>query len=266
MGATAIQVVALFFCLFFSSATAAARANELCSSSMCGDNGLTVRFPFRIKAMQRQQHCGYPGFDLSCSSNLGKTILKLPFSGGFWVKKIDYVRQEIRIGDPGNCLPRRLLHLNLSGSPFKGEFYQTYQFFNCSSDFPGFQFDYIPCLSSSTHMVFATSYIPFAGYVPATCDLISTVSIPVVWQEDYESNFGRFPLFELSNELQLTWDSPNCGDCEARDGKCGFMTNSTLETGCFDVPRREFQMWAEIRTPSIMDKIRLIHGLGRAIA
>ncbi|XP_010266503.1 PREDICTED: putative RING-H2 finger protein ATL21A isoform X2 [Nelumbo nucifera] len=227
----------LFLLFFFLFSGITVRAQS-CSSSVCHANGLAVRFPFRIKGLQPER-CGYPGFDLSCSGNLSRTFLELPFSGRFWVKSIDYARQEIRIGDPNNCLPRRLLHLNLSATPFRGDYYQTYQLFNCSADSMRFRPEIIiPCLSSSTHKVFATdaALIP-TGYVPRRpCKLISTVSVPVS-SEDYESSFDVPPI-EFNDDLRLTWDAPNCGDCEGQDGKCRFKTNTTLETGCFDVPRR----------------------------
>ncbi|KAJ6972497.1 hypothetical protein NC653_032936 [Populus alba x Populus x berolinensis] len=84
-----------------------------CSISACSIDDVPVRFPFRLEGNQ-PRNCGYPGFDLSCN-NPRTTVLKLPHSGDFLVRDIDYCTQQIQLYDSDNCLPKRLLQLNLSG-------------------------------------------------------------------------------------------------------------------------------------------------------
>ncbi|KAF8379694.1 hypothetical protein HHK36_029138 [Tetracentron sinense] len=217
-----------FFFFFFGFYTATGTEN--CVNSTCGANRPIIRFPFRIKDRQSDR-CGYPGFELTCNDQ-NETILELPFSGKFRVKGIEYDAQEIRINDPDNCLLGRLLHLNLSGTPFKGFNPQKYTFFNCSSKSLAWPFTPIPCLSSSSYTVLAT-FMELARSMPTSCRLISTVSVPI-HLEVFEKGFSR----NLSHSLRLTWDEPNCKDCKARGGNCRFKSNTGPETGYSVAPRR----------------------------
>ncbi|RVW33830.1 Rust resistance kinase Lr10 [Vitis vinifera] len=51
--------------------------DECMTSNGCGDQGPLIRFPFRLK--HQPHHCGYPGFELSCTEN-NQTMLDLPVS------------------------------------------------------------------------------------------------------------------------------------------------------------------------------------------
>lgn len=49
-------------------AAAGQNADEYCREKRCRDDGPIIRFPFWLKHDQLQpDHCGYPGFELSCS-------------------------------------------------------------------------------------------------------------------------------------------------------------------------------------------------------
>ena len=69
-----------------------------CLELQCG-YGPPIRFPFRLKDRQPDQHCGYPGFDLYCSHN-NDTVLELPNSVKAFVKNIDYKSQLIEVTTP----------------------------------------------------------------------------------------------------------------------------------------------------------------------
>ncbi|OVA18172.1 zinc finger protein [Macleaya cordata] len=100
---------------------------------------------------------------------------------------------EIKLYDPDNCLPRRILNLNLTGSPFKGESYQDQTFLNCSSSSSSvfnlsnisssLLFKPISCLSSPLHTVLLvtnfTNLENVNSLIKASCELIGTVSVPV---------------------------------------------------------------------------------------
>ncbi|KAF8412122.1 hypothetical protein HHK36_000078 [Tetracentron sinense] len=219
------------FFLFFFPLSFISASTEICSNSVCRRNEPVIRFPFRLKDRQPKD-CGYPGFDLTCD-NRNETVLKLPSSGEFSVRGMDYATQKIWINDPGNCLLRRLLNFSLSGSPFKGVYYQNFTFLNCSSEFQGSRLKRITCLSSSTYTVWATSSMTLARMASSSCKIISTVSVPIQWAY-YEPGLSS----DLSEDLYLTWGAPNCGKCEAQGGRCGFKSNNTRETGCSDLPRR----------------------------
>ncbi|XP_043718112.1 putative RING-H2 finger protein ATL21A [Telopea speciosissima] len=211
-----------------------------CQTYTCSDStGPAIRFPFRIEGLQ-QETCGYPGFDLKCSKQ-SNTILEIPSSGRFWLQEIDYTKQEIGIVDPDNCLWRKLRSLNLSGSPFKGFYYENYWMVKCSTKLtmvsvPPSKF--IDCMSNSSYNVWATaSEVDALMMLPMGCELIATMSVPVPWSGYYEN--GDQTSFNGQREnLVLKWDEPYCADCEAKGGRCGrLQSNSSLEVGCFDVSR-----------------------------
>ncbi|KAF6171194.1 hypothetical protein GIB67_011255 [Kingdonia uniflora] len=100
-----------------------ANQDECSRVAKCSEDGPAVRFPFRLRG-HHPNHCGYPGFDLSCTTG-NETMVELPFSGKFIVQTIDYENQFLDVSDPDSCIPRRLLqHLNFSKSPF--QLYQGY--------------------------------------------------------------------------------------------------------------------------------------------
>ncbi|KAJ7951297.1 putative Ring finger protein [Quillaja saponaria] len=197
-----------------------------CPISLCLNSRISIRFPFKLEGTQPQT-CGYPGFNLSCS-NQSRTVLKLPYSGEFVVRNIDYITQQIQLYDPQDCLPKRLLSFNLSGSPFSATFYQNYTFLSCPTQLTRSRFTSIPCLSNSTNSVLATPSMRLVNSVSKSCKVITSLPIPVTWPiEDQEFTT------DLNDDLQLTWDIPDCGDCEAQGGMCGFVSKNSHQLGCF---------------------------------
>ncbi|KAK1374000.1 RING-H2 finger protein like [Heracleum sosnowskyi] len=199
-------------------------AND-CPFSMCGNYVLPIRFPFRL-ASQQPQNCGYPGFDLHCNST-DLTVLNLP-SGDFVLRSINYRAQVVQLYDPYKCLPKRLMELNLSGSPFKAAYYQNYTFLSCPPESTTSRFTSINCLSNSTSTTLATSSMNLAISL-TMCKIIVTLPIPVSRPEQLGGDFTS----DLGDDLQLTWDIPNCDDCEANGGSCAFKSSTSQETTCF---------------------------------
>lgn len=214
-----LYLLLLCFLCFFNPAT----TSELCFDSTCNDNFQTIRFPFRIKN-QQPKSCGYPGFDLSCHST-GQPLLHLPSSGDFTVQYIDYQSQEIWVNDPNHCLPRKILSLSLSGSPFVAEISEEFTFFNCSwNDQIPYEFNLIPipCLSGLSYAVFASSFPIVNEILSASCGVMKTVSVPGSWS---------YPP-DLTNDLRLVWRKPDCRRCESDGGRCGLKPNSTNQVQC----------------------------------
>ena len=197
-----------------------------CLISECSIHDVPVRFPFRLEG-QQPRNCGYPGFDLSCS-NQSLTVLKLPHSGDFLVRDINYLTQQIQLYDSDNCLAKRLLQLNLSGSPFRGFFHQNYTFLSCPTQLVKSRFTTINCLSNSTISVLATSSMNLEKVMFSSCDVICTLTLPVSWPVQYNEGFSS----DLSEDLLLTWLSPDCKKCETQGSMCGFYGNASQEIGC----------------------------------
>ncbi|KAI3977086.1 hypothetical protein MKX01_004061 [Papaver californicum] len=190
-----------FFLLIFPGSVTC-RTNCLTPLS-CGNGEPRVLVPFRLEGCHSEV-CGYPGFNLSCSSS-NKTILELPFSGKFIVQNICYDLWVIQIHDSDNCLPRSLLNLSLLGSPYQLDGRnEKYTFLNCSSasvDLSNISslYIHIHCLSSSTHTILATNVTTHRiQLLNSSCAVIATVSAPVVSTLDGFSN-------QISDVLRLTW-------------------------------------------------------------
>ncbi|XP_050386379.1 putative RING-H2 finger protein ATL21A [Argentina anserina] len=214
-----LRPIIISFLIFFSfSCLAVSSTLETCTKAVCQIGEAEIRFPFRIDKRQPQT-CGFPGFDLTCD-NTSQTLLNLP-SGDFTVQGIDYAEQEIWLNDPNNCLPKRLLSLNLTSSPFLPGFTEDFTFLNCSQDFLKYKLNPIACMSSLNYTVFATNSETVIRYL-STCDKIGTFPVPVEW------SFHQVVVSsDLDNHLRLKWDRPGCGSCEERGGKCGYKTNTT---------------------------------------
>ena len=159
--------------------------DECMTSNRCGDQGPLIQFPFRLK--DQPHHCGYPGFELSCTEN-NQTILDLPVSVKLLVKKIVYKSREIIVQDPDNCLARQLRNLNLAASPFYFKFGLDFTFFiNCSSyktPEPGswaYYFEPIPCLSNPGNPVYAVYSSGSVQYRDlSSCRRFTTLQLQVI--------------------------------------------------------------------------------------
>ncbi|VVA41385.1 PREDICTED: rust resistance kinase Lr10, partial [Prunus dulcis] len=80
-----------------------------CRETRCHPDGPAIRFPFRLKGRQ-PIHCGFPGFDVSCTDD-NQTILELPSSSAkFFVDAINYTSHTIRGRAYYGCLPRELFY------------------------------------------------------------------------------------------------------------------------------------------------------------
>ncbi|XP_028772804.1 rust resistance kinase Lr10-like [Neltuma alba] len=193
----------------------------------CGK--LPVRFPFRVKGHQSKQ-CGYPGFDLECSS-AKHAVLELPGSVKLNVKRIDYKSQTIQLYDPSGCLLRHVRYLTLLHSPFQfiDRYLYDFTIFNCSS--PRDIILHSRCLSGSTYQVYAVYSDEDIEVLPLFCKKIFNVSsIP-------------FDIIEHDDNstLYLMWSHPMCEHCELKGTRCGFKDITTrnnttsYDTTCLEV-------------------------------
>lgn len=215
------------FLAFLLPSILAPSAYSFCSTTICPSDTLTpIRFPFHLDK-QQTENCSYPGFNLHCTDQ-GHTAITLPHAGEFLVRHINYETQYLLIDDTDNCLPRRLLEgFDPSGSPFQADFFVNFTFLRCPGNFTDARYDVIDCLSNSTRSVIATSSSDVADEVSRTCEVMRELRVPVIMSED-----GAFTS-SLSDNIWLTWFVPDCKDCEARGGICGFQSNGNRQVGCF---------------------------------
>ncbi|KAI3421456.1 RING-type domain-containing protein, partial [Psidium guajava] len=193
-----------------------------------------IQFPFRLNRRQQSPRCGYPGFDLSCTTG-GDTLLRLPGSGEFSVKSINYYpTQSITLADPDGCFPSRLLgNFSLEGSAFRPVVPQQFTFLNCSDgiDWPSVSLERmrampVPCLSGRNYTVMSMPTRYYSG-VSYPCEAVATVMVPLPW-----------PFWaDVEDVISLTWDVPDCGSCRKRGGRCGYDSVNGTAVGCSNVPR-----------------------------
>ncbi|XP_058100391.1 rust resistance kinase Lr10-like [Magnolia sinica] len=212
----------LFFFILLISIDAAEASKGDCLNSKCSDSGPEIRFPFRLKS--QPQHCGYPGFELSCKGN--HTVLDLPYSGEFYLNSIDYEFGVLYIEDPDGCLARRLLSrpLNLSSSIFYGSSNYYYTIMNCPSPHSINQMVYtVSCLNSPGHYVYAINdWNTMGQMLNLSCNNTGTIAFDIPY-------------------LGLTWvsrnDIPRCRECEFQNRRCRFKSSGTSnETECYVWP------------------------------
>ncbi|XP_015062124.1 putative RING-H2 finger protein ATL21A [Solanum pennellii] len=110
-----MSIMSLFFFLFSHHCVLSNTQNFSSNISICGN--LTIQYPFKLQSQNTQQNPNYNNFPLRCTDQ-GNTLLTIPFSGDFLVQEINYSTKEIKLQNPYNFLPRKLLHLNLFSSPF----------------------------------------------------------------------------------------------------------------------------------------------------
>jgi hypothetical protein len=195
------MVTCLFF--FFIVFLAGHGASLNCTGS-CGNRGPDIRFPFRIKEKQ-PDHCGYPGFDLSCSED-NSTVLKLPTGLSLHIERIDYIYRLIYARDPQGCFLGQRLNFSLGASHFQinEDWLYDLTLFNCSSNEKRSLYaNKISCLSTFNHEVYAVdSRIPICN-----SDLLSCTKMYNIYGISY-----RMLLAE--NYVTMSWSNPPCGSSE----------------------------------------------------
>ncbi|KAJ6687550.1 RING/U-BOX SUPERFAMILY PROTEIN [Salix koriyanagi] len=199
---------------------------DMCREERCKKHGPAIRFPFRIKEKQ-PDHCGYPGFDLSCTDRK-ETLLELPTSEKLYVNEIDYASQLIIARDPDECLPKQLRNFSLSRSPFESGYkgLSNYSFFNCTSPKgDGYNLD---CLSGPGYNIYAYTSDNSISYT----DLTNCTKL-------YNRSSVPSEIFEMKNILYLNWSMPGCQQCEKQRKFCKLKKNSraSRETECYDKPK-----------------------------
>ncbi|XP_050278585.1 uncharacterized protein LOC126720294 [Quercus robur] len=213
------------FVLLANASEFGVEPDDGCKEARCGDGEPTIGFPFRLMG-QQPEHCGYPGFELSCTED-NQTMLELPRSGKFYVKNISYTEQWIDLYDQDGCIdPRQLRIPDLTSSPFDFWGMRNYTFFNCSTykDSSWDRVMLIPCLSSTHHYQIAALWSDAdAIHVPQSCRKMYDLEEPVPFSLKYDDHDGKY--------ISLLWNNPMCRTCYAFGQKCTRIGN-TLETRC----------------------------------
>ncbi|KAG8390402.1 hypothetical protein BUALT_Bualt01G0079600 [Buddleja alternifolia] len=231
-----------------------AAAQDECQPTSCNATGPMIRFPFRLIGRQ-PEHCGYPGFDLSCNSNnitvfdfqfpvrASTQNIILPISARATIEEIDYRNQVIRVSVlNGSCLPTRIPDVSSPASPFEMYYGSRppsdgYTLFNCSSRPPDYSPSTVTCLRRGGFQVFAYgSFHSVTTLVLPGCTKIYNISdVPVAFFDGevfFESQY-------IVDGTRLRWPEPSCGRCESRGRYCRLRNN---QTECLVTPQEQQQM------------------------
>ncbi|XP_008354479.3 rust resistance kinase Lr10-like [Malus domestica] len=224
------------FCMLFLVFFKLVGASQFtCSKSKCSnDQGPAIHFPLR-----RTHHCD-PGIE--CNQTFEQPILLAKF----FVKRIDYKRQEIQVHAPynSNCLllikPVKIPNMSLS--PFHSSVFDVYNvtLFSCPpvGTYYGSQ---VPCLGDpgSTTYGFYGHYSDYRDYnyyslyslfrsLPSCTRMYDVLSIPTGNEYDV---------------IRFKWSEPNCTQCEAEGKRCRWKNNGTnSEIECVGKPSNTWKL------------------------
>ncbi|PRQ32583.1 putative glycerophosphodiester phosphodiesterase, protein kinase RLK-Pelle-LRK10L-2 family [Rosa chinensis] len=211
---------------------------ENCTETRCSSDGPAIQFPFRLKGTQ-PVHCGYQGFDLSCTND-NQTLLEMPSSSKLFVSEIDYISQEIKAYNPElDCLDRDIFYHG-SSSTFK--YAGNASLFSCPPStvrdqyITPYPYNYNRCLArlSPCHGNPGNHIYAYAIGLGCSIDNIPLVSCTKV--HDYKDAFAYRDNFSY---MSLHWSIPPCQHCEENGKLCRLkneFTNQTdPQTQCLDV-------------------------------
>ncbi|XP_062000416.1 rust resistance kinase Lr10-like [Rosa rugosa] len=219
-----LQTLLSSFCFillaFSSEVLGETETQNSCPELKCVDHGPAIKFPFSLKGSHHPDHCGYPGFLVSCNEK-HETILELPYTPfKFPIESIDYKNQTIQLYDPENCLLVKLLKSHdMSLSPFRypEDLLDDITLFNCSLGERELGYP-IPCFRGPGYQIYLFSSYHYIDDLP----LLSCTKM-------YNLSSIPYNSFAPRNRY-LKWSEPDCGLCEAQGNKCGLKNKGTQST------------------------------------
>ncbi|XP_041009952.1 rust resistance kinase Lr10-like [Juglans microcarpa x Juglans regia] len=206
-----------FFFFFLASIVDVGQSQNGCPELRCGGQGPAVRFPFRLKD-RHPDHCGFPGFLLSCTGT-NETVLELPISVKLFVKKIDYKSQVVKVQDPNYCFLRQLQGLDLSSSDFQFQErnLQSFALFNCSQTKTEDE-RRISCLSGPSHQVYAVLNGELITDLVESSSCTKMYSLPSILSD---------LVFGDDNTRHFKWSIPDCRYCDVEGKNCKLKNTAT---------------------------------------
>ncbi|PKA59140.1 putative serine/threonine-protein kinase [Apostasia shenzhenica] len=238
MKLTLIFLYSIDLLCFFLTLSIAANPPQNCEPKNCGGL-INVSYPFWIKGLQ-PDYCGYPPFEVTCINNTPMLLKSL--EDDYIVLNISYEQGTIRVasvryarnhGDFDGCsVP--YYNLSFSFAPLKISSANRELIFayNCSADEP--QVIQIPCAGMKSRLAYLGGRYGFPkdDGVFGSC---YTAVMPVL---DYPgAKVKDYPKL-LANGFLLNWTAPDCTECRASGGQCGY-NNDTMDFMCI-CPNRTY--------------------------
>ncbi|PRQ32549.1 putative glycerophosphodiester phosphodiesterase, protein kinase RLK-Pelle-LRK10L-2 family [Rosa chinensis] len=206
---------------------------EDCKEARCSSDGPVIQFPFRLKGRQ-PVHCGYPGFDLSCTKDK-ETLLEMPSSSKLFVREINYTSQKIQAYPQLGCLDKDIFYQGSSAFKYVGNTI----LFSCPPSTLRDQYitDNFHCLARLSPCHGNPGNHSYAFGLGCSIDEIPLVSCTKV--HDYKDalvypyGFSRMYL----SRIYLHWSIPSCQHCEEMGKLCmlknEFTNHTDPQTKCF---------------------------------
>ncbi|GAU14799.1 hypothetical protein TSUD_50110 [Trifolium subterraneum] len=198
---------------------------KACEPRTCGNQ--TIRYPFYIKGIQ-QPFCGYPGFGISCDTNLGLPFLNL--SNTFYtIHQIFYQNQSLRVSNnvvisssntnKGCLSPNKNLTIPKDMFNLADNQTQVVLFFGCdSTKLPRtLQRNRIGCSAENE-----TSSVVALYEDDKNASFASKNCRGGVVNATVENDVKRGIEESLRNGFLLNWMASNCTNCYNSGGRCGF--------------------------------------------
>ncbi|KAL3501765.1 hypothetical protein ACH5RR_036214 [Cinchona calisaya] len=207
---------------------------EACAPKLCGN--VNISFPFYIQG-QQESYCGYPGFELNCSSSQ-EPVIHVP-ENDYVIDHIFYENRTFSVKNAavsgsGDCLPEIS---NITENSHFGVVSPSrlHILTNCKNPLLGEQIPYCSNKSNRGLAMFADD--ENLSVVLKECE--RNVLAPVEVNEGEIDNGIRYYEEVLSRGFVFNWTASDCSECCESGGRCGFNSTS-YEFLCFcpDRPHR----------------------------
>lgn len=191
---------------------------EKCEPKSCGD--LIVRYPFWIQGKQ-SDYCGFPPFELRCNDE--NTPPLLAALEAFHVLNISYESQTLIIAgasSPDCFVPDK--NLSFSLTPFAVSSANRELIFASNCTERRFGDREINCTGFNSLVYLGGDYgSPDDDGVYGSC---STAVAPILSSPEAEvSAYSEL----LAAGFLLNWTAPDCSECRASHGQCGYNNHTT---------------------------------------
>ncbi|RWW83264.1 hypothetical protein BHE74_00008236 [Ensete ventricosum] len=203
-------------------ASAAAPTMAECEPRSCG-NGVNVSYPFWLRG-QQPSYCGFPPFMIICGNGSYSPVLEI-LGHKFYALNIFYGNQSVLLTaveffDDSCPLPYENFGFNSSIYPFSISSLNRNIYFllNCSNELWGYES--IACARNLAY--FGGEYNMSTRLDLASLGCVLDI-VPVV--EYFKASNGHVAAL-LRRGWLLDWASPDCTECTASGGRCGF--NDTM--------------------------------------
>ncbi|KAB2627104.1 receptor-like protein kinase [Pyrus ussuriensis x Pyrus communis] len=207
----------------------------MCAESNCSnDQGPAIHFPLNIR---RTHHCGNPG--LECNGRHEQQILIK-----FFVKHIDYKRQEIQVYFPSNCLLLKPVEIpNMPRSPFNVsvDYMINVTLFSCPTSVASLYAAQVPCLGDRGKRTYA---------------MVSDHDFSYLFR-NLRSCTKMYDVLSVPNDVRFKWSIPNCRKC-GEGKRCGWQNNGiNSEIKCLPW-RKPSNTWKKVLTGGILGALLLV--------